>query len=359
MANLADGRKLRVQSSHPESPCKKSPCAEASEPKVPSSDEDAAAQKAATAKEDSEEMDVHGMFKSLMQMMESVKTEVTEVKESTHTALDNFKSQVQEDLTRIETKVGNTQAQLESLQAEVKDLKTKDSVPAPSSSSVHARAQFFGPVVNGSTPGSAAQRRPIPPSWKPTKVVVYNFCPFGSDAGALTRKERDENGALILSKLSQEVAKGVTLEKKYSLSRQLVFEVNEGGEACWILREAILGMQNLEIKGFQVPNPDVEPSSHQEHLKVRVEDHPERKEKRGHFFRALRALEKQFPHDSYAANQIIVDVRFLKLHAGPQHSSLGPITASGWTWDADACANTLGTHLDLPRLRRDSLRDEQ
>ena len=165
---------------------------------------------AAKAKEDSEELDVRGMFKSLMQMMESVKTEVTEVKENTHTALDNFKSQVQEDLTRIETNVGNTQAQLESLQAEVKDLKAKDSALGSSSSSVHARAQFFGPVVNGS-----ASRRPagVAESWKPTKMYVSNFCAFGSDQNALTRAERDEKAAEILSKLPSDISKGVTIER--------------------------------------------------------------------------------------------------------------------------------------------------
>ena len=268
------------------------------------------------------------------------------------------------DCARIETNVDNLtaesrdqQAQITSLKTELSEVKGHIVTPAGCSASrradnaTAARAHSAAPTVGGHSVRSSV-------TWKPTQVTVYNFCAFGSDAGALTRKERDEKGAFIISKLSSEVAAGVSLEKKYPLTRQLVFNVADGGEACWILREAILEMTDSEIKGFKLPIPGEEPAADQEYLKVRVEDHPEKKQKRGFFFRALRALERQFPRTTHAEKDIIVDVRFLKVHAGPLHTSLGSITAAGWTWDEHACVTALGSNLDFAQLRRDSMRDD-
>lgn len=132
------------------------------------------------------------------------------------------------------------------------------------------------------------------------------------------------------------------------MTRQLVFLVPQGGEACWILREALLALvesdEKLEIKGVT-------------NLKVRVEDHPDQKDKRAHFFRALRAFERQIPRQQHEEKDIIVDVRFLKIYAGKELLSLGDVTLNGWSWDADACNKTLGAQLDILRVRRDSLQD--
>ena len=199
------------------------------------------------------------------------------------------------------------------LQNEFSELRVGSGTRGGSSGSSNSRAVFGNVASRSQSAGPIArngeQHQYVPHSWKPTKVTVYNFCEFGSDAGALTRKERDEKGAFILSKLPPEAVSGVSLEKKYSLSRQLVFNCEKGGEECWILREAILAMKDLEIKGFKVPDLE-DAGANQVHLKVRVEDHPDRREKRGLFFRALRALEKQFPPEVHEAKQIIVDVRF-------------------------------------------------
>ena len=92
-------------------------------------------------------------------------------------------------------------------------------------------------------------------------------------------------------------------------------------------------------------------------MKVRVEDHPERKDKRSRFFRALRALEKQVPRDQHEEKEIVIDVRFLKMYAGKELLSLGDISVSGWAWDVDACKKTLKESVDTTRLRRDSLQD--
>eukprot|EP00973_Karenia_brevis_P053772 7470115-Karenia_brevis.AAC.1 len=126
------------------------------------------------------------------------------------------------------------------------------------------------------------------------------------------------------------MCEGVKLEKKYSLTRQLVFIVPEGGEKCWCLREALLEkLGDYEIKGTK-------------DLRCRVEDHPDRADKRTHFFRALRALESQFPRESHEANNIIVDTRFCCMYAGVEHESLGQAAVEGWTWDTEVLKQAFG-----------------
>ena len=140
---------------------------------------------------------------------------------------------------------------------------------------------------------------------------------------------------------------GVSHERKYSLSRQLVYNVPDGGEACWVLREALLAAfttHHVEIKGVS-------------DLKVRVEEHPVRRDKRLHFFRALNALEKQIPRDTHEANNIIVDMRLLRMYAGSEHVPLGEVSVTGWTWSTVALNNTLADKLDVLKLRRESLLD--
>ena len=94
-------------------------------------------------------------------------------------------------------------------------------------------------------------------------------------------------------------------------------------------------------------------------LKVIVEDHPERRDKRAHFFRALNAFERQMPKPEHEQNEIIVDTRFMKIYAGSSHLSLGDATVAGWTWDVESCSKALADKIDVTRLKRDSLLDHR
>ena len=338
-------RKLKQDDSHPLSPPRKQPNTGAEESKVPSSTEE------------SDDEDVKSMLKNILKEVKSVKKDIKAVKDSSEKALTEFKTEVKEDLARVETNVVNVTAevrehgtQLKTLQHQFTELKgdveartrsTRDVVAG--SYSAASRTQSAGPSV-----GEPSARRLAPEAWKPTKVTLSNFCAFGSNVNALTPKERDAEAKKIMDRLPADVAHGVSHEKKYTLTRQLVFVVPQGGEACWMLREALLALMEdddkLQVKGVT-------------DLKVRVEDNPERKDKRTHFFRALRALEKQIPREQHEEKGIMVDVRFLQIYAGKEFVPLGEVSVNGWSWDAEACTKTLGEQLDTTRLRRDSLQD--
>ena len=116
-----------------------------------------------------------------------------------------------------------------------------------------------------------------------------------------------------------------------------------------------MDLEDLEVKGVKGFAMAGESSG----LRVRVEDHPERRDKRAQFFRAVRALEKQIPRARHEEECIIVDPRLLRIYAGAEHSSLGEASVSGWTWDLPSCTQALGDKLDHARLRKDNLFDQR
>ena len=124
------GRKLKAESSHPESPAKKNPSA--ADVEVPSSDD----------MEDTR--DVKSMFMGMMQMMKSVKSEMNDLKHSTKTSVDDIKSEVKEvkqDIERVESSMDNltaehdeTKARMVSLSTELAAIKTKLDQPSGANS---------------------------------------------------------------------------------------------------------------------------------------------------------------------------------------------------------------------------------
>ena len=128
-------------------------------------------------------------------------------------------------------------------------------------------------------------------------------------------RARRQSSRDLLSKLPSHVAQDVTHERKYSLTRQLISIIPEGGEKCWIFREALLNFQDLEVMGVE----GFVEVGESEGLRVRVEDHLTRRDKRTHFFRAVRALENQLPRTSHDEKGVIVDVRLLKIYGDPEH----------------------------------------
>ena len=89
-------------------------------------------------------------------------------------------------------------------------------------------------------------------------------------------------------------------------------------------------------------------------LKFWVEEHPDKQEKRSHYFKALNAFELQIPRDKQQDFNITVDTRVCKIYAESDNESLGKADAKGWDWDAEALQKNFSDKVDIGKLKRDS-----
>ena len=81
------------------------------------------------------------------------------------------------------------------------------------------------PVVRGKS-GGARMR------FVHERVIVQGFFDYRSGKGALERQARDDLAAKLLGYVDEDVKSGFKLEKRYNLSRRLVFVLPNGGEKC-------------------------------------------------------------------------------------------------------------------------------
>ena len=102
--DLKTGRKLKAADSHPDASNKKTSAAEATEDThadmaVPSSDDNMG--------EKDGDVDVESMLKMILKEVKSVKHEIKAVAQSSEKALNDFKADVKEDLSRVEANIDN------------------------------------------------------------------------------------------------------------------------------------------------------------------------------------------------------------------------------------------------------------
>ena len=117
-------------------------------------------------------------------------------------------------------------------------------------------------------------------AFRPTKVFVQGFYDFDTDKGALRDTERDQWGQTLLSHLPAHLAEQFQLEKKYAITRRLVFTTKgQGGEVCWEVREKF--MDAISVNNYKINSRD---------LKVRVEEDENRANRRKCYWRAVDAL---------------------------------------------------------------------
>ena len=114
----------------------------------------------------------------------------------------------------------------------------------------------------------------------PKKVFVQGFFDFGAETGSLKPAKRDDLAKKLVDELPEHLEGRFKLEKKYVNSRRLVFNaVGAGGEECWELREKFV--LTIESQGMEVNGKT---------LKVRIEEEPERQNKRQSYWRAVDAI---------------------------------------------------------------------
>ena len=117
----------------------------------------------------------------------------------------------------------------------------------------------------------------------------------------------------------QDAKEGVVVEKRYALSRRIVFKIPKGGERVWILKEALnaaITEGEIKINGKEV--------------KVRVQDSPDKESKRGNFWRAVAAIETLVDKDA-----IILEPRFCCMYATSSHETLGKASVDSFDWDIE------------------------
>ena len=254
----------------------------------------------------------------MIDMMESVKAEMTSLKVATTAATAELMSQVKkvkEDVQRLESNVdiltaehNETRDGLVSLRTEVaqmKDFMGSSSAaaqvgPCPSVSAAH-RASSVG----------------APNSFVPCKVFVQGFFDFATGQGALKAAQRDQLAKSFLDGVPADLSSRFTVETRYSLTRRLVFIAKDGGEICWTLREKFMDVIERKVVVLE-----------EKQVKVRVEEALERQVKRANFWRAVDALKSMVGEDDF-----IKEPATFSLHDSKQCLSLGQADETGFHWN--------------------------
>ena len=180
----------------------------------------------------------------------------------------------------------------------------------------------------------------------PQTVLIRGWCKFKENRG-LSQADAKGLGARILLLLDSETRKLVlSTEAPYTVNRQVVFRVRDGGEHCWTLRKKImdcLDQHPVSVKGRNV-FCSVEPS-------------PSARAKNTLVAKASSTLENSLTTDS--AKHMIVDVR-----AGCIYHIPNPEVQDGWTevgratrtgtWQWLDAALRCWPELDLQQLRSDT-----
>ena len=228
--------------------------------------------------------------------------------------------------------------------------KKKKAPPGASGASDDMDEDQSSPI--GSSPKIRIQLskpKPLPNPYEkfvPQTVLIRGWCKFKENRG-LSQADAKGLGARILQLLDPETRKLVlSTEAPYTVNRQVVFRVRDGGEHCWTLRKKImdcLDSNPVSVKGRNV-FCSVEPS-------------PSARAKNTLVAKASSTLENSLTSDS--AKHMIVDVRAGCIYHIPNPdvqdgwTEVGRATRTGtWLW-LDA-ALSCWPELDLLRLRADT-----
>ena len=174
-------------------------------------------------------------------------------------------------------------------------------------------------------------------AFRPTKVFVQGFFDYKTEQGALRDSERDHWGQMLLSAAPSHLADKFKLEKKYKLTRRLVFTTSgTGGEVCWELREHLMNAivtENYIINGKE--------------LKVRVEEQQERRDKKRNFWKAVEALREVKKEDA----DFIVEPSAFGIYEHETLQRLGSMEDGEYKWN-EAVLSTVFPDVDAVALRR-------
>ena len=179
-------------------------------------------------------------------------------------------------------------------------------------------------------------------SFKASKVYVQGFYDFKSERGALREAERDQWAQTLMAHMPAHLATEFKVEEKYKLTRRLVFHTKGvGGELCWELREKL--MDAITANEYKINDKE---------LKVRVEEEPERLEKRKLFWKAVDALRSMKTEDV----DFIIEPASRSIYDQKTLERLGRVEEGGFRWNAEATTAAF-PDLDVVALRRATLQN--
>ena len=201
---------------------------------------------------------------------------------------------------------------------------------------IHAPENKRARSVGAPMPRSGATRS----SFRPTKVFVQGFYDFKSDKGALREHERDQWAQTLKSHLPSHLADQFQIEKKYKLTRRLVFSTKgEGGESCWEVREKFADA--IATNDYKINSKD---------LRVRVEEDQGRADRRKAYWKAVDALRGLKREDI----DFIIEPATFAIHDQKTLDRLGKLEDDEFKWNADV-VGVCFPDIDLPALRRATL----
>ena len=149
--------------------------------------------------------------------------------------------------------------------------------------------------------------------------------------------ERDTLVQTLLSSRPSQLAGQFKVEKKYKLTQRLVFIASgPGGEVCWEFREKLvdtISAQELKINDKE--------------LKVRVEEHPEKRDKRRSYWKAVEALRAVRKEDT----DFIIEPATFGIHDNNTLARLGMMEDGEFKWNTDALSSAF-PGIDVTVLRR-------
>ena len=226
--------------------------------------------------------------------------------------------------------------------------KKKKNLPGAAAASDDMDEDSFDPVE--STPKVRIQLskpKPIPNPYEkfvPQTVLIRGWCKYKENRG-LSQADAKGLGARILQLPDPETRKLVlSTEAPYTVNRQVVFRVRDGGEHSWTLRKKI--MDCLELHPVAAKGRNVFCS---------VEPSPSARAKNTLVAKASSTLENSLTTDSAKH----VDVRAGCIYHIPNPevqdcwTEVGRATRTG-TWQWLDAALTCWPELDLQRLRSDT-----
>ena len=170
----------------------------------------------------------------------------------------------------------------------------------------------------------------------PKKVFVQGFYDFEANTGALKPQDRDNLANRLVENMSEGLRGKFALEKKYAMSRRLVFTSANGGEECWEFREKLV--EAIEAKNIEVGGKPV---------KVRVEEEPERQLKRQHYWKAVDALKAV----AKEGEQFILEPVSFGIFDAKDVDRLGVATADSYEWNTELLGRNLPM-VDVAALKK-------
>ena len=288
--------------------------------------------------------DVPGMIKMLFKQVSGVASKIDGVSVTADQAKMTA-NQAMAVAEAAEAKAARVEQQIKEVRVELDSMKSAEVKTATEQNQqlettvqdlVQKSLSQSGPGVDlGPAPRVRVGRAAASSYFVHEKVIVQNFYDHKTGKGALDPKQRDALVTQLLGNIPTHIKEGFQYEKRYNLSRRIVFVLPKGGEKCWEFRTSLV--ETIEANNITVNGKP---------LKVRVQDSPEKESKRGMFWKAVFALETQVDKD-----KIILEPRSFSIHASDGHEKLGKAEADAYEWD-DEKVKRIFPAVDLPELRR-------